>query len=692
MVTEAAVPDGERRQVTVLFADLVGFTAFSERSGEEAAFALMRRVAGMMTSVVEEQGGSVRNFTGDGIMALFGVPTALEDGPLRACRAALNIHDRLASAATDIAATHGIRPQLRIGINTGPAIVAKVPSGHSSTVTALGDTVNLASRLQALAKPEGVLLSEVTNRPVQGLTETEAAGDHEIKGKSERQRVFRLLRLREDASRFDAALSRGLTQYVGRSRELETLDRCLGESSAGLRVVDVVGEPGIGKSRLLHEFRGRLGDKRVFVLAGSCSPDGQQTAFRPFIEVVRSSFRVKIGEAEPDVLRKLDKGLEVLGLASQQNLGLLLNLLGLNPPTGALQGLDGTLIGLRTRDLLLSLMQARCRITPVIMLLEDLHWIDTVSEELLSRLLSMEAVLPLLVIHTRRPEYQPLWSSHRAVEVLRLAPLSVSETSEIIRARLQLADLPGMLARSVADKAEGNPLFAEEIATFLLERGSVRRTASGIDYDPVAVATALPTTIHSLLTARIDRLAPEDRTLLQAAAAIGRRFTREVLRAVAGAAADDRLPYLHELDLIHVEDKSGDIVFKHALVRDALYGSMLNEQRASLHLKIATEMEHVSDNRLFEVAEQLAHHYRQTDRSDKAFQYLVMAGQKSLRVYSLEAAGKYFEDALTPVEATPQCADDAAFVGLLADMSFRFRSNVASRTTRPACRPVSVAN
>ena len=326
------------------------------------------------------------------------------------------------------------------------------------------------------------------------------------------------------------------------------------------------------------------------------------------------------------------------------------------------------------------------------MLLEDLHWIDTVSEELLSRLLSMEAVLPLLVIHTRRPEYQPLWSSHRAVEVLRLAPLSVSETSEIIRARLQLADLPGMLARSVADKAEGNPLFAEEIATFLLERGSVRRTASGIDYDPVAVATALPTTIHSLLTARIDRLAPEDRTLLQAAAAIGRRFTREVLRAVAGAAADDRLPYLHELDLIHVEDKSGDIVFKHALVRDALYGSMLNEQRASLHLKIATEMEHVSDNRLFEVAEQLAHHYCQTDRSDKAFQYLVMAGQKSLRVYSLEAAGKYFEDALTPVEATPQCADDAAFVGLLADMSFRFRSNVASRTTRPACRPVSVAN
>ena len=392
---EAAELEGERRQVTVLFADLVGFTAFSERSGEEAAFAVMRRVAGMMTAIVEEQGGSVRNFTGDGIMALFGVPIALEDAPLRACRAALTIHDRIASVASDMVATYGIRPQLRIGINTGPAVVAKVPSGHSTTVTALGDTVNLASRLQALARPEGVLLSEATERLVQGLTETEAAGEHEIKGKSERQRVFRLFGLREGASRFDVALSRGLTSYIGRSRELETLDRRLGESSAGLRVVDVVGEPGIGKSRLLHEFRGRLSDRRVFVLAGSCSPDGQQTPFRPFIEVVRGSFRVKMGEAEPDVLRKLDKGLEALGLASELNLGLLLNLLGLAPPPGALKGLDGTLIGLRTRDLLLALLHARCRITPVILLLEDLHWIDTVSEELLSRLLSMEAAVPL---------------------------------------------------------------------------------------------------------------------------------------------------------------------------------------------------------------------------------------------------------------------------------------------------------
>ena len=262
------------------------------------------------------------------------------------------------------------------------------------------------------------------------------------------------------------------------------------------------------------------------------------------------------------------------------------------------------------------------------------------------------------------------WSNHNSVEVLRLMPLSISETSDIIRARLQVADLPGLLPRSVADKAEGNPLFAEEIATFLLERGGVSRSATGIDYDPAVLTAALPGTIQSLLSARIDRLSLEDRTLLQSAAAIGRRFTLNVLMAITGADPSDRLAHLHELDLIHFEDRSGEIVFKHALVQDALYASMLNRQRASLHLKIAVELERLSNNRLFEVAEQLAHHYRQTDREDKAFQYLIMAGQKSLGVYSLKAAGKYFEDALSLVEANPECASDTAFVTLLADMSY----------------------
>ena len=373
--TDPVTPSGERRQVTALFADMVGFTGISERLGEEGTFSLIQPIYELMARAVREQGGSVKDFTGDGTMALFGVPDALEDGPLRACRAGLAIHERLAAAAPAIETQHGVRPQMRIGINSGLAVVAQI-RGETGQATALGNSVNFASRLQMLAEPGTVYLSEATQRLMTGLVETTFAGEHAIKGKAEPQKVWRLVSIRSRATRFDAAVGRGLSPYVGRERELDVLERALADARKELRVIDVVAEPGMGKSRLLYEFRERLGKGQIFVLSGSCSPDGQQTPFLPFIEVVRGSFQVKGGEAEAEIARKLDIGLSLLGLRSGENLGLLLNLLGLKPPQGALVGLDGVLIGLRTRDLLQSLLEARCRLSPVILLIEDLHWID----------------------------------------------------------------------------------------------------------------------------------------------------------------------------------------------------------------------------------------------------------------------------------------------------------------------------
>jgi class 3 adenylate cyclase len=317
-----AAPSGERRQVTVLFADMVGFTAISERLGEEGTFALIQPIYELMARAVREHGGSVKDFTGDGIMALFGVPNALEDAPLRACRAGLAIHERLAAAAPAIEAKQGVRPQMRIGINSGLAVVTQIRS-ESAAMTALGDTVNLASRLQTLAEPGTVLLSEATNRLVQGLVEASFAGEHPIKGKTEPQKVYRLDSIRQGATRFGVAVGRGLSAYVGRERELAVLERGLVEARTQLRAIDVMAEPGMGKSRLLHEFRQRIGKEQVFVLSGSCSPDGQQTPFLPFIEVVRASFQVSAGEAEKEIARKLEMGLTALGLHSQENLGLL---------------------------------------------------------------------------------------------------------------------------------------------------------------------------------------------------------------------------------------------------------------------------------------------------------------------------------------------------------------------------------
>jgi predicted ATPase len=301
------------------------------------------------------------------------------------------------------------------------------------------------------------------------------------------------------------------------------------KSETGERVIDIVGEPGIGKSRLLHEFRKFLPSAKAFVLSGNCSLHGQQIPFLPFIEVARGSFRLEVGEDEAEAARKLDKGLNLLGLASDENLGLLLNLLGLRIPEGALEELDGVLIGLRTRDLLLRLLKERCRTSRVVMFVEDLHWMDGASAELLGRVIA-EDISRLLLVHTRRPEYLPPWRDQQRVTTLTLQPLAAAETSEIIRSRFPVLDAP--LARLIADRAEGNPLFAEEIVGYLLDRGVVRQTPDGIQYEAAEVSAALPGSIQALLTARIDCLAADDRTLLQAAAVIGRRFRVGLLAVV----------------------------------------------------------------------------------------------------------------------------------------------------------------
>ncbi len=463
-------------------------------------------------------------------------------------------------------------------------------------------------------------------------------------------------------------MGRGLSAYVGRERELDILKRGLVEARGELRVIDIVAEPGMGKSRLLHEFRQRVGKDQAFILSGSCSPDGQQTPFLPFIQVVRSSFQVSAGEAEKEVARKLEMGLTVLGLHSPENLGLLLNLLGLKPPEGALTGLDGLLIGLRTRDLLQQLLEARCRLSPVVLLLEDLHWIDSVSEEVLGRIIDGEAKLRLLILHTRRPEYDPAWLDRSVVSKLHLEPLAAGDIKHLVQARLGVELLPDAFALLITEKAEGNALFAEEIVSFLAERGVLRTNAGKVEFD-AGVAAALPASVQSLLTARVDRLAPQDRALLQAAAVIGRRFDPQLLPVTA----DDRggivarLAAMQALDLVYPEVKSSDYSFKHALVRDALYQGLLSGPRVALHVKIAEEIERRSDNRLAEVVETLAHHYCQTDRADKSFVYLAMAGAKSLGVYSLDEAGDHFAAAATLLDKNPDCASDPQIAELLVD-------------------------
>ena len=658
--------EAERRQITVLFTDMVDFTSFSEHSGKEASFALMRDLSKLMDEAIRQQGGVVRSFTGDGIMAVFGAPTALEDAPIRACRAALNILQQLELTGPDFEAKHGISPKLRIGLNTGTAVIGKVE--NSAGFTALGDTVNFAARLQSLAEPNSVFMSDATYRLVQGLVDATFTGEHAVKGKSDRQKIHRLDAVRQGATRFEAAVTRGLSSFVGRGTEMDVLERGLDKARCELCVIDLAAEPGVGKSQLLYEFRQRIGKDSAFVLAGNCSPDGQQTPFLPFIEVVRGSFRIASGDDEATIGGKLDDNLKVLGLASTQNRSLLLHLLGLKLPEGSLQGLDGPLIGLRTRDILQKLLRGRCRLSPVLMILEDLHWIDRASEEVLGKIINGDSAMPLMIASTHRPEYRPPWLDGLAVRQLLLQPLSTSETIQIVEARLGCNGLPEALARLIATRAEGNALFAEEIASFLLDRAIVRFGHNGLEFDAATAASVLPASVQSLLNSRIDRLSFRDRAVLQAAAVIGRRFDPVLLAAVTGGDPQESLATAQMFDLVHEASDSDDRVFKHALIRDALYESLLSESRAALHLKVAEQIELRNANRLDEVAEVLAHHYGLTTSVGKAFRYLGLAGRKSLDRYSIDEAQRFLRKAFTLFASNPDCADQCAAATVVVDM------------------------
>jgi class 3 adenylate cyclase len=638
--------DVQRRSVTILFADLVGFTAFTERWGEEAAYVLMEAVRRLMSGAVEAHGGTVKEVTGDGIIALFGVPLALEDAPLRACRAALSIQRHLADGADAFASASGTKPQLRISINTGAVVVGPAEEGFA----VFGDSVNTAARLQAFAPPGAILLSKAMHKLVSGLVDCEFVGLFRLKGKSGLQPAYRLDGIRQAVPRFQAALARGLSSHVGRARELKRLERILLGSRRGLRVADIAGEAGIGKSRLIHEFLGRSARLGSF-LSGSCSPEGRAVPFYPFIDIIRAWFGIAAGDEMGVAARKLSHGLAKLELHSPQNVALLQCFLAMPVPPAPPRAADG-LSAMDMRNLLHHLLEARCRLSPLILLLEDLQWIDAVSEDLLTGIIRAGEAWPLAILHTRRPEYRPPWLDRASTTSLRLGLLSAAEARRIAGERLG-SEAPRLLLRLVAERAGGNPLFAEELADSVLEHHILIRRAGLIEYNASAAATVLPTRLKLLLTARLDSLAPNDRALLRVAAVIGRRFTVDVLAAVAGEDRNlrRRLAALRELGLVRRGDSAHEFVFTHALMRDTLYDSLLGVDRAALHVRIAAAIERRSADRTVDMLELVAHHWR--TRHDGGARSTAFTEGKSAALHSVAEAERHFARALEVAAAFP---------------------------------------
>jgi class 3 adenylate cyclase len=662
--------EGERRQVTALFADIQGYTPLSEQLGEEVTFKVMERIyEGMITAVLEEE-GSVQELTGDGLFALFGAPVALEDAPLRACRAALEMQNKLKVLGDQLESELGIRPLARIGIHTGPVVVGTLGTDLRMEFKAVGDTVNLASRLESIAEPGSVFISEITHCLAGPFVAACCVGERQIKGKKEPQKVYRLEGIKEHAVRFDAAIQRGLTPLAGRLEELDLLEQYFEKAGQGSPLLAlVVGEAGVGKSRLVHELKERMERKRVLFLQSNCTSYGSSISLMPFIHLVKNLFRINDADDHSVVGRKVRQGLELFGMDSAATKPFLMALLGFEEEANALRGLDAKIIGERTREALVDLLRNRSRLTPTILAIEDLHWIDPTSEKLLGQIAREKAQMPLLIFCTARPSFISPWSQMERVRAMQLEPLSRDSALLMVRSLLDCDTIDENLARVIIQETGCNPLYTEEMTRYLLESGAIKRTGRTAIYEYTAGKTRVPSTILDLLQTRIDRLEEELQELLQTAAVIGQRFSPELLRLVSGAddSFDRHLCELEKVGLILREEVEEQAMyrFKHILLQEAVYNSLLQERREDLHRSVAEAMERLYGDRLNEWAHTLAHHWGNTRNTRKAVQYLAMAGDKSYWVCALEEAHQRYSKAVELIEAEPGCVDDLFLADVL---------------------------
>ncbi|MBN2026441.1 MAG: AAA family ATPase [Actinobacteria bacterium] len=650
--------EGERKQVTVLFADIVGFASLSERLDPEEVHELIRPAIDIMTEEVHRYEGTIAQFTGDGLMALFGAPLAHEDAPQRALYAALAIQERLSEYGEKLK-DKGISFQLRIGANTGLVIVGRIGDDLTMEYTALGDTVNLASRMESAAEPGTVQVAENTYRLTEGYFDFSDLGEIEVKGREEPVHAWRVLGALPTRGRISAALSRGLTPFVGRELELDILARSYHQAKGGHgQVVGVVGEPGVGKSRLLLQFRELLPEGEYTFLEGECIHYGESMAYLPILGILRSYFDIYEGESAEASMRKVEESLAGLCGHPEEILPPLQELLSLAVEDQSYLSLEPAQRRERVFESIRYLLMAESQQRPLVLALEDLQWMDQTSEEFLSYFIDFIPAASVLLILLYRPDYNPTWTSKTFYSQIRVDQLPEGFSTELVQAMLSHGQVSSEVAGFIVEKAAGNPLFIEELTRGLLEAGSIAKDNEHYILSIKLSEIQVPETIQGIIASRLDRLPEELKDVLQIASVIGREFSTHLLQEVTGVSKPLKSYLLQLQSLEFVYEKTlfpePEYIFKHALTQEVAYQSLLLKQRREIHARIGQAIETVYPDTLEDFYETLAYHYSCSDDTVKALHYLKLSGEKSASNYSNWEAVRFYQEAINLLDAQPE--------------------------------------
>ncbi len=647
--------EGERKQVTVLFCDLVGSTAVAERLDPEEYHELLEQYLALAFREVYRFEGIVNQLAGDGLMALFGAPIAHEDAPQRAVWAALAIRDALDHFNRQLEADRGLRLPARIGINTGPVVVGTVGNDLKMDYTAIGDTTNLAARLEELASPGAVLVSETTARLVRGFFRMRSVGPVTVKGKNEPVTTYEIMGVSEAESSIAVAAARGLTPLVGRNEEIAQLEACYRRLAGNLtQLVAVVGDAGSGKSRLLHEFRQRLADEPVVFFEARCSALHRLEPYFPFVVMLRQYFELTPDDSAESacerIARKVQSSCERLD-ADFPLLRRLLSLSGEGPSDLPLEQLKR-----ETFQAIGNLVLRESRQAPVVMLIEDLHWIDEESQELLEMAVTRLDRARVMILVSHRPEYRPSWRTSAALTQLKLRPLPDGNIKEILRS-LTGRPLPEDLEQLILRKAEGSPFFAEEITRALIEEGHVTCDASSCRLTRAVEDIPIPGTVQEVLAARLDRLGAPAKRIAQVAAVLGRQFSRRQLEQLLMPEKIDVERGISELEqrgVIHRQSmfSSDEHRFGESLTQEVAYESLLLKQRRELHERVGLMLESGGGEAPPERPSLIAHHFALSDNREKALQTLLRAAVEAERLPSYRAALDLYRQAWELADVT----------------------------------------